>query len=308
MTSVALFEIKCVSVIIPNLNSPILDQVLAALYSQQLEPEVYVEIIVVGQDTSGCLQRFPEVVFEYTERPVGPAVARNIGIGRARGQLIAYLDADCVPDPMWVSAMIAAHRAHPDRAIIGGSIKIDAENIWTLADNLSNFHAYLPTRQAAVYRVLPTCNLSIKRDVIDQVGLFDESFLINEDVDWTMRARQKGFSLYFCPAAQVWHRTQRGTARAVWQHAMLWGYYSIVNRHRYSNLEPLSFVLRHWLTLVVLSPMIAISVTAGIFVRNPAILKSIYTFPVILGAKLAWCWGAAKRLKQREKNSHVGSC
>lgn len=307
MTDVAPPDITRVSVIIADLNSPILDRVLDALYAQRLEPGLSVEIIVVGQDDPGCLRRFPRVIFERTEQPVGPAAARNMGIRRACGQLIAYLDADCVPDINWISEMVAAHRQHPQRAVIGGSIIIDADDIWALTDNLASFHAYLPTRRAAVYPVLPTCNLSIRRSAIEEVGLFDESFLINEDVDWTMRARRKGFSLYFHPSARVWHQTQRRTYRSVLRHAKHWGYYSIVNRYRYSDLEPLPFAFRHWLNLVVLSPLIAIAVTTGIFMRNPSALRHVYVFPLILGTKLAWCWGAARRLKQREKFDHVGT-
>lgn len=292
-------SITSASVIIPNLNCPILDQALAALYAQSLEPGVSVEIIVVGQDEPGCLRRFPQATYIHTERPVGPARARNIGIRQASGQLIACVDADCVAEPRWLSEMIAAHCAHSHMAVIGGSIRIDADNLWALADNLSSFHAYLPTRRPAVYPVLPTCNVSMRREAFGQVGLFDESLLINEDADWMMRARRMGFSLHFHPPARVWHRSQRSTFRALLAHAVDWGYYSIVNRHRYRDLEPLPLMLRHWWSLMLSSPLIALAVTARIYVRNPGAWRHVHVSPVILAAKLAWCWGAARRLKRR---------
>ncbi len=286
-----------VSVIIPNLNCPILDQALDALYTQSLASRVSVEIIVVGRDEPGCLRCFPEVTFIYTERPVGPARARNIGIQQAQNQLIVCLDADCIPDSNWLSEMLTAHQKYPQYAVVGGSIRIEESNLWALADNLSSFHAYLPTLQPGIYPVLPTCNISIRRETFDRVGLFDESLLINEDADWMMRARREGFSLHFYPSACVWHRPQRRTFRSVLVHARDWGYYSIVNRHRYQDLESLPWVLKRWWSLILSSPLIATAVTVGIFARSPDTWRYLYVSPVILAAKLAWCWGAARRLK-----------
>lgn len=291
-------DITYVSVIIPNLNCCILDQTLKALYAQSLEPHISVEIIVVGQDEPGCLLGFPEVVYIPTEQPVGPATARNMGITRASGNLIACIDADCIADTHWISEMITAHRQCPKKTIVGGSIRIDDRNLWALADNLASFYAYLPNRRPAIYPVLPTCNVSMRREAFEKVGLFDESLLVSEDVDWMMRARRMGFSLYFYPRARVWHRSQRRALRLVLLHAATWGYHSIVNRHRYADMEPLPVILKYWWGLALGTPLLALAVTTKIFVGNPALWRYVYALPVVLMAKLAWCWGATCRLKE----------
>lgn len=287
-----------ISVVVPNLNCPILDQALDALYAQVLEPGISMEVIVVGQDTPGCLRHFPQVKYIHTERPVAPGIARNIGIQSASGGLIACLDADCIADPHWLSEMLIAHREHPCRTVIGGSIRIEADNYWALADNLSSFHAYSPAHQAAPYPVLPTCNVSMRREAFEEVGLFDETLIYDEDADWMMRARRKGFALRFYPPARVWHRTQRDTFGAALYHAKVWGNYSIVTRFRYPDLQPLPFVLKRWWTVLAFSPLIAMAVTARIYVRNPSTWRFMHVSPVILLAKVAWCWGAALRLRQ----------
>jgi GT2 family glycosyltransferase len=288
--------IKSVSVIIPNLNCPILDQALHSLYAQRLDPDVSVEIIVVGQDEPGHLGQFPDVIYVPTEHPVPPGVGRNMGILKSRGELIACLDADCVADPDWLSEMLAAHRKAPERAVVGGSIEIEADNYWALADNLSSFHAYLPSQPPTQVQVLPTCNVSMRRRAFDEVGLFDKDLAFDEDADWMMRARIEGITLSFYPWARVWHRTQRHTFRSVLSHAELWGNYSIVTRHRYSHLNPLPVILRRSWSLVALAPLIAAGVTARIFVRNSGARRYLHTAPVVFLAKTAWCWGAAKRL------------
>ena len=290
--------ISTVSVIIPNLNCPILDQALDALHAQTLEPGVSIEIIVVGRDEPGHLRGYPEVAYIQTEHPVPPAIGRNIGIEKAQGELIACLDADCIADSKWLAAMLAAHREHPHRTVIGGSIEIEADNYWALADNLSSFHAYLPSHVPAQYPVLPTCNVSMRRAAFEQVGLFDKDLTFDEDADWMMRARRKGFTLRFYPRARIWHRTQRSSFHATISHAELWGSYSIITRHRYRDLQPLPSVLARWWSLLGCSPLIAAAVTAGIYARNPRTFRYLHTSPVVFLAKMAWCWGAARRLKK----------
>jgi GT2 family glycosyltransferase len=193
--------------------------------------------------------------------------------------------------------MLAAHQEYPDHAVIGGSIAIEADNYWALADNLSSFHAYLPSHPAALAPVLPTCNVSMRRGAFEKVGLFDKDLAFDEDADWMMRARLQGLTLHFCPSARVWHRTQRNSFRSVLSHAELWGNYSIVTRHRYSDLNPLPVILRRSWSLVTLAPLIAAAVTARIFLRNAGARPYIHAAPIVFLAKVAWCWGAAKRLE-----------
>lgn len=290
--------IEKVSVIVPNLNCPILDRALDSLYAQALEPGISLEIIVVGRDEPGCLARFRDVIDIRTPSPVGPGTARNIGIRRAEGELIACMDADCLADRNWLQELIHAHREWPHQAVIGGSIRIEAENFWAMADNLSSFHAYLPTRPPAEYPVLPTCNVSMRRRAFQEVGLFNERLLFDEDADWMMRARRKGYTLRFHPAAQVWHRSQRRTFQAVLSHAHLWGSYSIVTRQAYRDLQTLPFVLRHWWSLVLASPLIGAAVTMRVYSRSPRTWRHLQAFPVIMLAKVAWCLGAAGRLRR----------
>lgn len=295
--------INSVSVIIPNLNCPILDQALEALYAQSLPPDIDLEVIVIGQDEYGHLQRFPQVTSIYTPDPVPPGTARNIGIRHSRGQLIVCQDADCVAQPNWLSELIAAHQEHPQRTVIGGSIRITADNYWALADNLSSFHAYLPSRPSVPYPVLPTCNVSMRREAFDTVGWFDDALVYDEDADWMMRARQEGFTLRFHSPAVVWHRTQRKTFRSAISHAYVWGNYSIITRHRYQELQSTPFILKNWWALLLLSPFIATGVTARIYLRNPSVWRHVTTAPVIFLAKMAWCWGAVKRLREKSPRS-----
>ena len=72
-------KIDC-SIIIPNLHSPIIDRTIQSILNQETD-HTY-EIIVVGMDKFGLVEKFPEVNFIKTPAPVGAAEARNIGIAK----------------------------------------------------------------------------------------------------------------------------------------------------------------------------------------------------------------------------------
>ena len=78
-----------------------------------------------------------------------------------------------------------------------------ADNYWATAYNISMFHEFLPSARGG-YRVhLPTANLLVRRQVIDAVGLLDETLPRGQDTDWTARMTEQGYRLRFVPQARV---------------------------------------------------------------------------------------------------------
>jgi GT2 family glycosyltransferase len=290
--------IRTVSVVIANLNCPILDRGLTALARQALPAGVTVETIVVGRDDPGCLRGFPWVRFIESERPLPPATARNLAIRESSGDLIASLDADCVPSRRWIAALLAAHEAQGERVAIGGAICIEGANLWALGDNLSSFNQYLPSRPAGPIAQIPAANLSARRALFAEIGPFDERLRIGEDTDWVMRAKRAGVRLCFEPQAVVWHNTLRRTPRAVLAHGYEWGYHAAYTRTRYAAELGTPWVLRHWWATAAAAPAIATLTTAAIYLRNRGTIRYIYAAPIVWLAKLAWCAGAARRLRR----------
>ena len=79
-----------ISVIIPNLHSPIIDQTLESVLAQEID--VPYEVIVVGQDKFDLVAQYKNVQFIQTPKPVGAAEARNIGIRQSQGEWLFFID------------------------------------------------------------------------------------------------------------------------------------------------------------------------------------------------------------------------
>ena len=120
------------SIIIPSLNSPIIDRVVDAVAVQEGYGEQD-EIIVVGKDDRGLLDGGTAAQLIDTGQPVDASSARNLGIEAAQGELLIFLDSDCLPQAGWLAAHRAAHAAGYE--VVGGGVLPDGHNYWHLTYN-----------------------------------------------------------------------------------------------------------------------------------------------------------------------------
>jgi GT2 family glycosyltransferase len=290
-------DVPKISVIIPNLNSPIIDQTLAALRQQQYDLS-QVEVLVVGLDGPGLVERDDLVRLISTHAPVGPAAARNIGIREARGDLLCFTDADCIPASDWLVQLTTPLLVESVDVVCGG-VDFEAGNYWTLCDNLSWFHDYLVSSQAGERELLPTLNLCMKRNVIEKTGFLNENYpkAAGEDAEWTVRMRRAGFGLHFVPRAVVRHRSTRASLKDTWRHAYTYGRYSARVNPEFADFLHTPIIFRKWWALLLLSPVISVVAMVRIYFHDPALWRYWYTGPGILLSKVAWILGASRTLR-----------
>jgi glycosyltransferase involved in cell wall biosynthesis len=283
-----------VSIIIPNLHSPIIDRTLESI-REQTYGLTDVEVIVVGMDKYEIVQKNELVYYYRTERPVSPAVARNLGIKVAQGEIICFIDADCVAAPDWLDVLIARY-SDPSVHVVGGGIDFPRDNYWTVCDNFSWFHEVLAIAPAGMRPYLPTLNLSLHREVVEQVGGMDESFPwpAGEDTEWTTRIRLAGYALHFEPNAVIYHHHPRNTLKQILKHAYYFGYNSVKVDPRYADALRTPPFMRHSLSVLLLAPLLAAGATGRVLVN---LRHYLHTLPAIYLTKLSWCIGAARRLR-----------
>ena len=112
-----------VSVIVACFNAiDTIERCLSALASQDTDEPFEVVVIDSSRDGTADLirQRFPNVSLHTFADRKFPGEARNLGVARSEGEILAFTDADCVPDRSWVRVIVESHR-RPD-PVIGGTI------------------------------------------------------------------------------------------------------------------------------------------------------------------------------------------
>ena len=116
-----------ISVVIPTYNEQ--DQIrrcLTSIFAQQTAHSF--EVIVVDSsrdDTPDIVRReFPDVNLIHREQQTFAAEARNIGIEQASGTIVAFIDADCVADIHWISAIAGLEGC--DHPAVGGAISLNS--------------------------------------------------------------------------------------------------------------------------------------------------------------------------------------
>lgn len=300
------------TIIIPSLNSPLIDEVIAALQHQTL-PMREREIIVVGQDKLGKLNGTTGITFINTPTPISAAAARNIGARRATGEHLLFIDADCIAAPDW------AERLHTclqhGHAVVGGRVEIEPERsaYWTLCDNLLTLTSSLADddddndndndHQHDMW-YLPSLNFGITRALFLTMHGFDEAFpgAAGEDVDLSLRLRQRGIALHYEPHARITHRPPRSTARAMWRHLFAFGraHDRIQQLHGAFRPSPLNRLSPRWYPLIALAaPILAVNDVRHVFRQTPLARQHPSCLFGLWWGKLAWYAGLVQAMHQR---------
>jgi glycosyltransferase involved in cell wall biosynthesis len=280
------------AVIIPSLNSPIIDQVVQAVLHQEDIPAAP-EIIIVGKDEPALIPHAAPIRFIDTGSPVLAGVARNLGAASTNAELLVFLDSDCIPAPTWLREHLAAHAAgHP---VVSGSVLPSGLNYWHLTYNLTLFHEILSLNNAGPRDFLATLNLSVDRKVFDLIGEMNPDLKRGQDVDWTIRMKRAAIQPYFWPPAVVNHLHNRKSMRAVWRDCASSGYHMRQIRLTHADLLQAPFLLRYPRLILLLAPLIASWATYRIIWKRPYILtRFAHTLPALYWTKIAWCWGASR--------------
>jgi glycosyltransferase involved in cell wall biosynthesis len=198
------------SVIIPVFDDrPSLERCLDSL-RRQTRTEVPVEIVVVDNGSLESLEDLAEPdknIRIIKEARPGSYAARNAGILAARGQILAFTDADCIPTPDWLAVGLSALSKTSGPVTVGGRVHMFVpEGASRTAAAL--YDLCLGLRQEKYWRecgFLITANLVVPSHVFRAVGLFREDIYSGGDVEWCHRASRAGVRLVYEPSMVVYH-------------------------------------------------------------------------------------------------------
>jgi mycofactocin glycosyltransferase len=175
-------------------------------------------VIVVDDGSQPAVTRAQAGAATLVRRAMagGPAAARNTGWREARTDIVAFLDADCIPVPGWLEALLP-HFADPEVAAVAPRIR-SREGAgappWLAAYERTRSALDLGTREAPVrpgspVSYVPTAALAVRKQALVQAGGFDEALRFGEDVDLVWRLEKGGGRTRYEPSVSVTHPTRK---------------------------------------------------------------------------------------------------
>jgi len=203
-----------ISIIIPTYrDNQALHKCLSALKKQSLSVDKF-EVIVVNNDPENQLNLKSDslnLTLVNEDKP-GSYTARNKGIEEAKGEIIGFTDADCIPNEKWISTAVDLLQNEPEIDLIGGKIeqfKVDDKMTDAVFEyqRLFSFNQehYINQKGFSV-----TANLFVRKKVFDKIGDFNSDLFSGGDFDFGLRAKKAGFSIVYDPNLVVNHPVRGG--------------------------------------------------------------------------------------------------
>jgi glycosyltransferase involved in cell wall biosynthesis len=203
-------EQPLVSVIVPHFNDLGGLALCLADLERQTFPRERFEIVVAdnvspqGEAAVAAVIAGRARLVIVSERGAGPA--RNGGVAASRGEVLAFTDSDCRPEPGWLGAGLEALGRHD---FVGGKIRVlvgDAARM-TAAEAFESVFAFNNETYVRRQGFTGSGNLFCPRAIFDAVGGFRTG--VSEDVEWSWRAGAAGYSLGYASGAVVGHPARR---------------------------------------------------------------------------------------------------
>lgn len=209
-----------VTVVVPTRDrKESLEECLKSVFSQDY-PADQVEIIVIddaSRDGTRDLEQLHACRLFTNKENRGQSYCRNLAAKAANGEILAFLDSDCVAGPFWLRDLVQCFQWNILGAV-GGYVDgySDRSGLDRYDRVFSSLHLgrhiQLGRNDGSGFYI-PTCNLLIKKDVFLETGGLRESLHLGEDVDFCWRMRRTGRYALYVPSGVVKHkhRTRLGS-------------------------------------------------------------------------------------------------
>jgi glycosyltransferase involved in cell wall biosynthesis len=213
---------------------------LEGVFSQDIKDDFEV-IVIDGMSTDDTYKILKNLQKKYKftlikNEKINAAAGRNRGIEKAKGKFIAFVDGDAIPKKNWLSNIKSVFEPSKiNVAGVGGPDLLpedssDKEKCIGLVMtsplarggriNPSTQHT-LSVEERSVGHI-PTCNLCLKKSVLDEMKGFDETFVKGQDLELNHRIRKAGYTLLYSPKVVVVHYRKdsfRSFARQIYKWA-----------------------------------------------------------------------------------------
>lgn len=203
MLSVRLTQPELISLIIPAFNSEkFLDDCLCSVLKQKLSQ---IEILVINDGSNDktadiCANYLGKIRYFYQNRK-GASSARNLGLKNAKGEFIAFLDADDMLMSNALEILKEPLTKHKEK-IVSIGLHQEIRQINGQWENLKS-----------PYRGAYLSGIMFKKEVLNAIGTLDEHITIGEDIDWFFRLRESKIPIaYLNQVVLLYRRHNRNSS------------------------------------------------------------------------------------------------
>ncbi|MDX9703636.1 MAG: glycosyltransferase [Candidatus Auribacterota bacterium] len=229
-----------VSVIVPAYNAEkTMSLCIESLISQDYPKDKY-EIIIVDNnstDETAEIIKSYSVTYLLEDKIQTSYAARNTGIRHAKGEILAFTDADCIADKNWLKEGVKAFADSTIAAISGNMLPYKPETWIELFQSKQNVlnHAILfsESRLRTKAASIATGNAFFRKMIFDKVGFFYDQWIGGADTDMSYKIqRETDFKLAYFPDAIVYHK-HRTSLKELWKQYVRYGQSDIMIRYKY---------------------------------------------------------------------------
>lgn len=205
-------RLPTVSAIVPAHGRPEATRACVESLLAQHYPAELLEVIVVDDASepplAPALAGLPIRLLRQ-EQNIGQSAARNRAAELARGDVLAFLDNDCVAAPDWLRTLVTA-LDEPGVGIAGGRVLAPPPGGLVAAFEAARSPLDMGPVSGAVgpgepISYMPSCNLAIRRSLLLRIGGFDPAMRLGEDVDLIWRALATGAQARYVAEGAVIH-------------------------------------------------------------------------------------------------------
>jgi GT2 family glycosyltransferase len=254
-----------------------LETLLASRYSN-------LEVLVVDNaSTDGSREllaaEFPGVRLVANEENLGYAAGANAGVEAARAHGCHYvllMNNDTEIDPGAVESLVEAAREHPRAAFVAPMIYYHdrRDTIWSAGGTINYWtgdirHLGIRERDRGQFGgvrqvdYVTACAVLAAMGPLDEVGPMDTGyFMYNEDTDWCVRARERGYAVLVAPRAKVWHKVSMSSGGGLTSYKI---YHRFLSTFRFFRRHARPY---HWLGIVPATAARAVGFVVGELFRG----------------------------------------
>lgn len=198
-------ETSFISIIIPTHNSALTIERCVNSLTSQTYPREKFEIIIVddgSKDNTTFIAKKAGVDLVLEIDPCFPGKARNIGVSKAKGNLLAFIDSDCEAEPGWLETI--SKELQTCAAIGGPILNGNPQSNVAWAEYLMEFSGFHEYKKRSIINFIPSCNQVCRKETFNLIGGYRDVGL-SEDVFFGLSLKNAGVKLIFIPKLKIRH-------------------------------------------------------------------------------------------------------